>query len=83
MRSVDMERLLDDLDVRPSQRNRLWRMLADYETLVDALWMVRTHELNADGSPCWCPTEFETDTHTDTCQIVRETLLRLRERPAA
>lgn len=79
MRSVDMERLLDWIDTKPSQRGQLWRMLTDYETLIYGLWTCRVHELNADGSPCWCPTENEPVAHSETCTIIRETLLRLRE----
>lgn len=33
----------------------------------DALWSMRTHERNLDGSPCWCPTDTEPDTHTAQC----------------
>ena len=52
--------------------------LPDYEAVADALWRVRTHELNVDGSPCWCPTELEPDEHEQACLNARAALRRLR-----
>lgn len=44
------------------------------DDLRDALWRVRTHELNIDGSPCWCPDENEPVFHVYSCTNARRAL---------
>lgn len=43
----------------------------------EALWTLRTHERNLDGSACWCPTENEPDIHTPWCEQARTLLHEL------
>lgn len=43
------------------------------DSLRDALWAVRQHEMNGDGSPCWCHGRDEVP-HDPACESAREAL---------
>lgn len=45
------------------------------EALRRALWMLRHHELNSDGSPCWC-FGSEVLPHSEDCQRARDAMAR-------
>ncbi len=75
---TDVRKLLDEVDPRPSQRDRLERLITDYEAAVDALASVAWNQ--SDG-PCWCDHNIggtEVTKHGARCQKARAALRRLR-----